>query len=154
MKFLRRLVILADLLISFFFFVILTAFLISKFFLVLTHLSLGTAHFYSRWTQNSFSPNSSPLHFYPSLSRETPPTPFPSSDWSDNQMVFLSLADQFKKYSEISLNFRGRKTARTKPKVADLFREINHTFRKLYAEQNFQISSLRTSFKLRPGGQG
>ena len=73
-KLLRRLVILADLLI--WIFVIVTDFFGIKIFLTVTHLSMRTAHYYTRRTPHSFSPKSSPLLIYPSLSRETPSTLF------------------------------------------------------------------------------
>jgi len=43
------------------------------------------------------------------------------------------------KFSEINLNFRGRKTPTTKLKVANFFIKLNHIFCKHNAKLNFQI---------------
>jgi len=52
------------------------------------------------------------MHFHPSLSRETPQTPFLSYDWPDNEMVLLSLVDQIlKKYWDKRLKFPCKKNA-------------------------------------------
>jgi len=128
MRFLRRLVILSDWLISTFFCKL--SWFIDNSFLTIILLSLGTAYFYIHTHHTTFL----------KLARAKSPPPFPIVIGRTTGFYFRQLTNL--KFSDISFNFRGRKTPTTWVKVDNFFTEINHKFCKHNAEQNFQFRFL------------